>query len=314
MKTATKPGFGLTGIIVALCLGVMILGVGWVSTNTLMKPTHTNELAKASSGVSWGSPAFAMPAVANATEERGKMRLHPSQMDANAKKALASIAAQAKGKPAMVAFYATWCSSCKRLEPIEERIAQDSNGKLALIRLNIDAPENRALAGPLHIRGTPTYLLLGRDGQIQYRMEGILNTMVLASLAQKLTGEITPLTIADGGIGKLNPSQKPYVFVAVHPEQCLVPNPKKISTDCHDAHVFEQYVQDRFGGQVTVAEISNQSAAGKGLLKAVRSLGGWGYILMDKHAVPLLSNNSKMDFDMKVPFDQFVRVLLAATP
>ena len=59
-----------------------------------------------------------------------------------------------KEKPILVDFWAPWCSPCKQLGPILENAVSKTNGKLLLVKVNID--ENQAIAGQLQIQSIPT--------------------------------------------------------------------------------------------------------------------------------------------------------------
>ena len=59
-----------------------------------------------------------------------------------------------KHKPIVVDFWAPWCSPCKQLAPIIENAVSKTNGKVSLVKVNID--ENQAIAGQLQIQSIPT--------------------------------------------------------------------------------------------------------------------------------------------------------------
>jgi thioredoxin 1 len=64
--------------------------------------------------------------------------------------------------PVVVDFYADWCGPCKRMEPLLEKISQQFDGKVKVVKLNSD--ENQPLALKYQVRGLPT-LILFRSGQ-----------------------------------------------------------------------------------------------------------------------------------------------------
>ena len=65
-------------------------------------------------------------------------------------------------KPLLVDFWAPWCSYCRRIGPAYDRIAQQFEEELNIVKINID--EEPALAAAEHIEVIPT-LVLYRGGE-----------------------------------------------------------------------------------------------------------------------------------------------------
>ena len=65
-------------------------------------------------------------------------------------------------KPLLVDFWAPWCSYCRRIGPAYDRIAQQFEEEVNVVKINID--EEPALAEAEHIEVIPT-LILYRGGQ-----------------------------------------------------------------------------------------------------------------------------------------------------
>jgi putative thioredoxin len=53
----------------------------------------------------------------------------------------------------LVDFWAPWCGPCKALGPIIEKVVRESNGKVRLVKVNID--ENPGVAGQLRVQSIP---------------------------------------------------------------------------------------------------------------------------------------------------------------
>lgn len=68
------------------------------------------------------------------------------------------------GQPVLVDFWAEWCGPCRSIAPILDELATAYQGKLQVVKLNVD--ENREVPAKFGIRGIPT-LMIFKDGQPQ---------------------------------------------------------------------------------------------------------------------------------------------------
>ena len=63
---------------------------------------------------------------------------------------------ESKKNPVIVDFWATWCNPCKQLTPILEKLVLQMNGKVKLVKVDID--QNQSLAKQMQIQSVPTVL------------------------------------------------------------------------------------------------------------------------------------------------------------
>lgn len=90
--------------------------------------------------------------------------------------------------PVLVDFWAPWCGPCKQLGPMLEKIVRGANGKLKLVKVNIDEPQNQPLAQQLRIQSIPAVYAFFR-GQPVDGFVGALPESQLKQFVQRLVGD-----------------------------------------------------------------------------------------------------------------------------
>ena len=70
--------------------------------------------------------------------------------------------------PVVIDFFATWCGPCKAFAPVLERLAKEYEGKIKVLKVDVD--KNEALARAATIRSVPTIFFIDRQGNIERYM------------------------------------------------------------------------------------------------------------------------------------------------
>ncbi len=70
--------------------------------------------------------------------------------------------------PAIVDFYADWCSPCKMVAPVLEDLAREYAGKIMVYKVNTE--DEQELASVFGIQSIPTILFIPKEGQPQAAM------------------------------------------------------------------------------------------------------------------------------------------------
>jgi thioredoxin 1 len=66
--------------------------------------------------------------------------------------------------PVLVDFWAEWCGPCRALAPKLEEVATQFNGKVKVVKLNID--ENPEAPAKYGVKGIPTMILFKKGSNV----------------------------------------------------------------------------------------------------------------------------------------------------
>jgi len=78
--------------------------------------------------------------------------------------------------PVVVDFWAEWCGPCRMISPIVEELGKQYEGKVKVVKLNVDENPNSAIR--FGIRNIPTILFF-KNGQVVDKQVGAVPKRIL---------------------------------------------------------------------------------------------------------------------------------------
>lgn len=87
------------------------------------------------------------------------------------------------GKTVLVDMYAEWCGPCKMISPIIDDLVKEYEGKLEVIKVNVD--DNPVSAAAFGVRSIPTLLVFDKNGELVKRQAGAIPKSKIVELFDK---------------------------------------------------------------------------------------------------------------------------------
>ena len=117
--------------------------------------------------------------------------------DINQDKFVDEVIEKSKTTPVIVDFWAPWCGPCKQLTPTLEQVVNKKNGKIILVKINVD--ENQGLASQLNIQSIPTVygfvdgkpIDAFQGAQPESKVEEMIDKMIEATPGNEIPGLIS---------------------------------------------------------------------------------------------------------------------------
>jgi len=71
-------------------------------------------------------------------------------------------------KPVLVDFYADWCGPCKMAAPVLDELADETNDKYSVMKVNVD--NNQELSQKYQVMSIPTVILFNRGEEVERKI------------------------------------------------------------------------------------------------------------------------------------------------
>lgn len=97
---------------------------------------------------------------------------------------MTEVVEESSKQPVIVQFWAPWCGPCKQLGPVLEKAVAAANGKVKMVRVNID--DNQQIAQQLRVQSVPTIYAFV-DGQPADGFSGAQPESTLNQFIEKIS-------------------------------------------------------------------------------------------------------------------------------
>jgi thioredoxin 1 len=84
----------------------------------------------------------------------------------------------------LVDYWAEWCGPCKMIAPLLDEVAKDYDGKLRIVKVNVD--ENQEVTAKYGIRGIPTLKLFKNGAEVATKVGAVSKSQLTAFLDNNL--------------------------------------------------------------------------------------------------------------------------------
>ncbi len=105
--------------------------------------------------------------------------------DTDATTFMADVVDASHDAPVVVDFWAPWCGPCKTLGPQLEKAVRETKGKVRMVKVNVDDPQNQQIAAQMRIQSIPAVYAF-KDGRPIDGFVGALPESQIKAFVKKL--------------------------------------------------------------------------------------------------------------------------------
>ena len=87
------------------------------------------------------------------------------------------------GKPFVLDFYADWCGPCQTLLPTVEKLAEEYEGQVDILKVNVD--NQRELAAKFQVRSIPSIFFM-KGNNVMNSVKGVVSERELRKRVEAL--------------------------------------------------------------------------------------------------------------------------------
>jgi thioredoxin len=87
-----------------------------------------------------------------------------------------------QNKLVLVDFHTVWCSPCRKMTPIIDRLEKEYTGKASVLRIDVD--KSTELTSKYQIQAVPVFILF-KDGKEVWKQNGAMEETKLKEVIEK---------------------------------------------------------------------------------------------------------------------------------